>query len=597
MMVTHRISRLKGDNDANLLFTQGSTDRVGIGTNTPLAKLDIRGTLGTTTVASVSGNTSRAAFLVDNNGVGDLFTASKSGARKFVINNQGYLGLGGANADTTNYISAANFAVQNDGQVYTTGLNNYSSGNNAYINLALTGTTIQRNVADANAALIVQQLNASSTGDILQLANSAGTVLKVTRGGSLGLGATTPLATFDVRGNSGTTPVASVSGLTSMAALVVNNNGVGDLFTASKSGLPKFTIKNNGRVEIGQQVTNPSSNDTLTIKNIAGSNTDFSMEDGNGVNRWTWFANTSGVTGFYDASNALTPFYIEEGAGNNSITIDSTGNVGIGVANATQALELSSGKIIQMNSGQIQDYGDITMKLDADNNGSNDFEILNGGSTSVFKVTEAGVVTITDGSGNGFSFDPATGPTYSGTARPPRKVTLSAEYPGAILTASGSATTNGLMTSDASPSAATLARFMNYYEWNSSQTSYQDYTVAVKVTLPDDFVAWETSNAIQIYYNTEAGTNTSNKLDVRIQNADIGLTLAEYSTPVALRTNQNTSSKAWTAISIDDSEIDRGVNQDLDIAGDTAIIFLKMYSKDNNYVQVGDIILNYRSNK
>ncbi len=596
-MVTHRISRLKGDNDANLLFTQGSTDRVGIGTNTPLAKLDIRGTLGTTTVASVSGNTSRAAFLVDNNGVGDLFTASKSGARKFVINNQGYLGLGGANADTTNYISAANFAVQNDGQVYTTGLNNYSSGNNAYINLALTGTTIQRNVADANAALIVQQLNASSTGDILQLANSAGTVLKVTRGGSLGLGATTPLATFDVRGNSGTTPVASVSGLTSMAALVVNNNGVGDLFTASKSGLPKFTIKNNGRVEIGQQVTNPSSNDTLTIKNIAGSNTDFSMEDGNGVNRWTWFANTSGVTGFYDASNALTPFYIEEGAGNNSITIDSTGNVGIGVANATQALELSSGKIIQMNSGQIQDYGDITMKLDADNNGSNDFEILNGGSTSVFKVTEAGVVTITDGSGNGFSFDPATGPTYSGTARPPRKVTLSAEYPGAILTASGSATTNGLMTSDASPSAATLARFMNYYEWNSSQTSYQDYTVAVKVTLPDDFVAWETSNAIQIYYNTEAGTNTSNKLDVRIQNADIGLTLAEYSTPVALRTNQNTSSKAWTAISIDDSEIDRGVNQDLDIAGDTAIIFLKMYSKDNNYVQVGDIILNYRSNK
>ncbi len=209
-----------------------------------------------------------------------------------------------------------------------------------------------------------------------------------------------------------------------------------------------------------------------------------------------------------------------------------------------------------------------------------------------------GIVTI-GSTTNGIQFDPAAGPTYYGTARPVRKVTLSAEYPGAILTASNSGTTNGFMTSDASSSASqNLSNFMSYYEWNSSQTAIQDYTVAVRVTLPDDFAAWETSNALQIYYNTELTTNTGNKLDVRVYNSDISLSAAQASTPVAMRVNQTSASqRQWNVISIDDSELDAGNTRDLDAAGETAIIYLKLYSKDNNYTQVGDIVLNYRSNK
>lgn len=37
--------RVEGDGDANLLFTDASTDQVGIGTNTPGSKLDVKGTL------------------------------------------------------------------------------------------------------------------------------------------------------------------------------------------------------------------------------------------------------------------------------------------------------------------------------------------------------------------------------------------------------------------------------------------------------------------------------------------------------------------------------------------------------------------------
>lgn len=37
--------RIEGDTDANLLFTDASTDRVGVGTNAPGSKLDVKGTL------------------------------------------------------------------------------------------------------------------------------------------------------------------------------------------------------------------------------------------------------------------------------------------------------------------------------------------------------------------------------------------------------------------------------------------------------------------------------------------------------------------------------------------------------------------------
>ena len=53
------------------------------------------------------------------------------------------------------------------------GLTNNSSGNNATIRPQTGGTLIDRNVADGNPVLRVQNLNASSTGDILRLQDSS----------------------------------------------------------------------------------------------------------------------------------------------------------------------------------------------------------------------------------------------------------------------------------------------------------------------------------------------------------------------------------------------------------------------------------------
>lgn len=90
--------------------------------------------------------------------------------------------------DTNIYRSAANILKTDDSMVAatfrtTTGIVNDNSSGNAYIKTLTTGTEIERNIADANPALIVEQLHASSTGDILQLSNSGGVKSKFTQNG------------------------------------------------------------------------------------------------------------------------------------------------------------------------------------------------------------------------------------------------------------------------------------------------------------------------------------------------------------------------------------------------------------------------------
>ncbi len=172
--------------------------------------LDINSMGYTNPVASISGTTSFAALVANNNGVGDLFTASASGWTRFSIDNSG-------NVNTTGNLTLA----------------------------GTTGLTLSGNGADINFT------GAASNIDTLTTANNNNFAILPNGTGFVGLNTTSPVASFDVRGNSGTLAAASVSAKTSFAALVANNNGVGDLFTASASGWTRFVIKNNGNVGIG----------------------------------------------------------------------------------------------------------------------------------------------------------------------------------------------------------------------------------------------------------------------------------------------------------------------------------------------------------
>jgi hypothetical protein len=277
-------------------------------------------------------------------------------------------------------------------------------------------------------------------------------------------------------------------------------------------------------------------------------------------------------TASYIKSNA--PLYIESGESfeNNSLSFKTYG----------------TGRVL----ADVTTLGGVTVSSNVSGTTPEGLLQVSGASTgkALVILNEAGDQNILVASASGVNIFrlSSTGVTYLNTGRPTKKISLSPEYPGAVLTASGSANIVGTMVSDASPSASA---WRNYYEWNSSQTSLQDYTVAVRVTLPQDFDGWATSNAIQISYNTELTTANTNALDVKIYN--------DTDTPGQIVSNvvDNVSAtqKTWTTVTIDDSTIDDGSAPDWDAAGETAVIFLKMYSKDNNYVQVGDIILSYLS--
>ena len=253
----------------------------------------------------------------------------------------------------------------------------------------------------------------------------------------------------------------------------------------------------------------------------------------------------------------------------------------------------------------IADAGTYSVLLESD-----DGDAASGmtfGTTSPVSVFRSANNELTIGSTtNGFTLDiaaatSATNALYNGVTQPLITQLISAEYPGATLTASNSATTTGNMTSDISRDADLW--WMNYYDWTSTTVSpLQDYTVAVKVTLPSNFVSWQSSNALQINFATEWTDNTKNKLDVYIYN------MTDTPAQIVTQSLTNVSAPAadWEVITIDDSVLVDATAPDWDAAGETAVFFLKLSSlrdasnctagSDNGcYVRVGDITLNYKA--
>jgi hypothetical protein len=169
-----------------------------------------------------------------------------------------------------------------------------------------------------------------------------------------------------------------------------------------------------------------------------------------------------------------------------------------------------------------------------------------------------------------------------------KQIVLSPEYDGVVLSASGSANANGFMTSDASPSAQDNQSFRTYYQWTSTQTSLNNYNVVVRVTLPKDFSGWSTGTgtppyAMTLDMNTALTTSNENALNVYIYNHNFS-----DSTPVLYDQNETSAVKTWKTIDYTSSAL-----SNWSTAGQTATIYLNMTAMGGNYVQVGDIVLNY----
>jgi hypothetical protein len=174
--------------------------------------------------------------------------------------------------------------------------------------------------------------------------------------------------------------------------------------------------------------------------------------------------------------------------------------------------------------------------------------------------------------------------TSPSSALPERNATISLfpEFPGSVLTKSGTANDPGGegMTSDLDVSGNT---FRPYYEWSSDVTgAIQSYDVFVQWRVPPDFKSFQvgTNQALQLEICTEENTTTNNKIDVTLQKDG-------SATTSSLTAQKSDVAATWKQVGFDETD---AVISSL-AAGDVLNIRIRLYSFNSKWARVGKIDL------
>jgi hypothetical protein len=487
-------------------------------------------------------NTANGYVALSNNTTGSYNTAN---------------GVSALYSNTTGSYNTANgyFALYQN----TTGFYNTANGYEALFN----NTTGDSNVANGFVALQFNKTGSNNTanGYYALRSNAAGNNNTATGGWAL----TNATGSYNTANGFGALEFNS-TGYSNTANGY--NTGLTNTVGGSNSFLGAYSDVGSGNLinatAIGANAL-VASNDSLVLGSIYGVNSATgSAKIGIGTTAPKFTLDVNGGYG----SNALVSLN-QKNLGD-LFTASSSGTTKFTIKNDGTAS--TSGGLTFDGGGAIQSTKNQNLTIGGDSTGNITFSPKNG----------LGSVTIGT-STNGLVFDTVNGgPTYAGTARPTKTITLSPEYAGAVLTPFYGAGTDtsitGSMTSDTDTTVGTSIR--NYYQWLSTSGSQQFYTVAVRVTLPQDFSGWATSNAVVVNYITQNASTATSTVETRIYR-DGSATLVASSTGAS--TTWNTQS--WGASSL----------TNWNTADQTAVIYLRLGSTSSNYARVGDIKLNYLS--
>jgi site-specific recombinase XerD len=478
---------------------------------------------GTTSLGEFTGNTDSGAY---NVGVFDEFTYSTNTNVQAVLKDLD-TNLGTAITSATIWTDAGTYIYPTNGEVLG---NSVSGGANKVAGLYLADSAPLTFGTDNDVPF-------SFSGSTLSTAlgvnswNIASNLLFLNGAtNQIGIGTNSPLATLDIRGLSGTTPVASISGNTAMAALVVDQSGIGDLFTASKSGDPKFVITGAGNVGIG--VTAPTNKleiggATSTISNTSGDITIDSASNftsfagdsiGNILDVQLPNSNTiSGVAGYTQLSAGLavggnTTYYIDS-SGNAKfldLQVADTGNAGLTVGNGSTGFA-------KIGSFTIGDNNASVVTFDTNSDATPEFQLYNTGSaTASGDITMGGQLQVgrfaatPTAVGEGamiFNTTTNTHQCYNGTTWYNCGGTLYSNTNAAVADGSYITVTHNLGTNDLLSSAWINAQGV----WKSLESSYQPA------------IAWEGKDTQRGLYHNEVNlykpsTETNIYSDNTLQN-------------------------------------------------------------------------------
>ena len=160
------------------------------------------------------------------------------------------------------------------------GLSNNSSSNNALIATLTAGTKISRNVADASSALIVEQANASSTGNVAEFKSDTITGAFITRGGTISARQfATPVQTLTPTGTTQSINWATggyvnlnLASATGNVTLTLNNapSGTATVYTIEviQGATPRNLVFPAGTVQVGGGGVNYTNSGANTIDSI-----------------------------------------------------------------------------------------------------------------------------------------------------------------------------------------------------------------------------------------------------------------------------------------------------------------------------------------
>lgn len=380
--------------------------------------------------------------------------------------------------------------------------------------------------------------------------------------------------------------VASGNTITNLYGILIANQDVGSTLNYA---IYSIGGKNYLGGSTGIGTTAPDR--ALEVNNVSGNNLRLTYNDSNGgaTNYADFLMSSSGDltispsgNGLYfqndvDATAGIQ--FLDADGGTPIINIDTT-NEFVGIGNTTP--------------GALLDLGLAGSKL-----GTLRLEGSTSGYVQIQPATAAGSWTFTlpadDGNSSQVLVTDGSGVTSWGTVSGVGSKTtrIFPEYPGAIITPDGASNT-GYMTSDVELHGNYK---YNYYQWESSEATLQDYDIYVKWQVPDDFTGFQTgtNDALLIDMATEAANSTDNKIDVRIyEDGSATPASSDSGNYSSVAGDWHTDQEGNAIIYFDDSDsILSGLS-----AGDVLVIHIKMFSlknSDNKYARIGAITLNWKN--
>jgi hypothetical protein len=173
--------------------------------------------------------------------------------------------------------------------------------------------------------------------------SSTKTDLVVTQNGYVGIGQTTPSQKLDVNGNIIIENNGGI-GFSDYASLRIDNASTANTLAFYTSGVEAMRINNVGAVGIGTSTPGVP----LAVSGSALTTTQINSTSGSGV--YMKFS-TSGTTRAYLGVNSANAFNILDAAGSTDLlTVDTSGNVGIGDATPSAKLQVTGGTLIVANA-------------------------------------------------------------------------------------------------------------------------------------------------------------------------------------------------------------------------------------------------------